>query len=207
MKYIFAFIIFLSGAYVYSQKAIKKVVLAKEVSFIEVDANNVFNVSMQTHKGDDVIIVTKMEGEYQNEFVNTVKEEGTTLFIGVEQRPLFNKPNDKLGAHKVISVSLEIEVPEYKEVYISGNYTGMELRGHYKSIEAITANELIVLDNISGGTIKARTRNGNIVAQKISGEVRAKSEYGKVYKGSLKPGNTNFELNSLNGNIYINKTE
>ena len=63
---------------------------------------------------------------------------------------------------------------------------------------------MVYMKNTFGNLIQARTRNGNIVVENSKGSFEAISKYGKVYKEKFKKGNTKFELNSLNGNIYIN---
>ncbi len=203
----FFIVFFLTVSFSFAQKAVDMVVFADGVSLIDVNAENIFSVTITTHTSDEVFITTLMDGEYQNEFVNTVKEDGTTLYLGVENRPLFDKPNDKLSAHKVVAISLNIVVPEYKEVRIHGSYTKIEASGKYAVMEATTGNETIVLDNISGNLIKARTRKGAIIVTRAAGIIKAVSKYGQIYQGTLKNGITKFELNSLNGDIYVNKTE
>ncbi len=188
----------------FAQKAVEKSVYAKGVALIDIDAQNVYKVSIKTHASNNVLITTVMDGEYQNEFINTIKEDGTTLYIGVENRPLFDKPNDKLSAHKVVAVALEVLVPAYKQVRIVGDYTQVYVEGKYDNLQISTGNEMVYMKNTFGNLIQARTRNGNIVVENSKGSFEAISKYGKVYKEKLKKGNTKFELNSLNGNIYIN---
>ncbi|QLE01361.1 hypothetical protein HX109_07205 [Galbibacter sp. BG1] len=187
-----------------AQKAVTKSVAAEGVSFVSIDASNLFSVSISTGNNEKIALRTTMEGEYQNEYINTIKEEGTTLFVGVEKRPLFNAPNDKLSAHKVVSVHLEIKVPKNMDVKIYGDYTEIKATGEFGVLELITGNKLIFLDSVQGLLVNARTQNGNIILKDASGTIEANSKYGKVHReGAIFDGNTKFEINSLNGNIYI----
>ncbi len=135
----------LQGGWVIGQKSVEKSVDVTSVSKIVLDASNLFGVSLSTIKGSQVFLDTQMEGEYQEKYINSVKKEGTTLYIGVERAPAFHDINDKLSAHKVVSVHLDIAVPEFKEVVVYGDYTSISARGKYKLLELSTRNKPITI--------------------------------------------------------------
>ncbi|MCX2680569.1 hypothetical protein OOZ15_11510 [Galbibacter sp. EGI 63066] len=201
------FILFIGvGITGYAQKEVRKSISVKEITFVQVDAENVFEVVIDTHKADQIIAEAFMEGEYQNELMISLKEEGTTLWIGTEFRPSYANPNDKLSAHKVLSVALHITLPEHMELNVQGKGTTMKLSGNYKELKAVTNSQWVFLKDITGA-ISVKTIDGDILTENIKGKMVADSKYGTVNSSFVKDGHSYFELNSVNGDIYINKKE
>lgn len=191
----------------FSQRAVEKIYTSEGITLIDIDAEHVFQVKLSTHSAKNVEVKTIFNGEYQNEFVNTTKEDGTTLFIGVAQQPLFTNPNDKLSAHKVVSVALEIIVPAYKDVRVLGVYTEISAEGNYTNLETSTASGMLFFNSINADLVKGKTQSGDILIENSAGNFQAISKYGTVEEGKQVFGNTKFELNSVSGDIYINNIE
>ncbi|MEO1547404.1 MAG: hypothetical protein AAFU74_11710, partial [Bacteroidota bacterium] len=120
--------------------------------------------------------------------------------------PNFEHPNDKLSAHKVIAIALQIKIPKYKQVNVFGTGARVLVTGLYRNLGVVLADGECILDDV-GEIVEVKTQNGNIRVVSGKGICEASSDYGQVV-GSLDTiGNTVYNLHSKEGNIYLNKTK
>ncbi|TRZ45850.1 hypothetical protein DMZ48_00800 [Robertkochia solimangrovi] len=190
-----------------AQKVLEKVFDAHDLTSVNINADQMYRVELHTHRKPSVTIIASMEGEYRNDLVITADQKGSSLFVESRFMPLFKDPNDKLSAHKVVSVDLVISVPESVKVSLSGHATRVLPKGNFSDLEIKTYDGPVFLVGTSG-LIEVRTFSGDIHASGIKGVIaRAESSYGKIFKGKVVPGGSEFRFNSVNGNIHINENE
>src|SRR5680860_651094 len=113
-------VIFLTANILYAQKIVKKTIINPKIEAITLDVTNSFELSVETAPGNEIMVEAAIDGEYSNDLLVNVKESGNTLLVNTEFQPNFKKPNDKLSAHKVISIALKVLLPERKRVTIFG---------------------------------------------------------------------------------------
>ena len=77
------------------------------------DSDTVFTVRLSSEKTDKIRINTHVEGEYHENVVVNTSEENKTLTVTTGYSPFFEKENDKLAAHKVIAIDMELEIYIY----------------------------------------------------------------------------------------------
>ena len=188
------------------QKLVEKAFLGSHVQSIQIDAGPCYRIDLVTGTTDQVEIVAHMEGEYARDLMISMKEEAATLKIGVGFQPGFNSPNDKLSAHKVVSIALAISLPSQKRVQLFGTGCHVRATGDYRHLEISLSDGSCHLEAV-GERVEASTQQGDIWLLTASGQVQAHSEYGQVLGEKVPPGAPQFVLHSVEGDIHIRKTK
>lgn len=188
------------------QKLVKKAFITPETQFIQVDSQNCYKLSVTTSEQEEVSVAASIEGEYSKDLLVAIEQKGATVLISTGFQPNFTNPNDKLSAHKVISIELNISLPEYKEVSIYGTNCNVLAEGNYKRLNVKLADGTCTLENILE-TVEVNTQKGNIFLSTFDGDITAKSIYGEVVRETIPKGDNVFVLNTVEGNIYLKKTK
>ena len=188
------------------QKVVEKTLLNPDENFIQLDTKNCYLVELSTSKSKELRVEASIEGEYSKNLVVRLEEDGANVLISADFLPNFRIPNDKLSAHKVISISLKITIPENIMVKVFGTSSKVVAKGNYENLNISLANGDCSLYNVTEN-IYVKTQKGTISVITGKGKVAAKSTYGTVKIAKLPEGNTLYKLESVEGNIYVNKTE
>ena len=117
-----------------AQKKVYKSVLDDHIELIQVDATNCFIVEVETSNDNQITVQTEIEGEYSQDLGIEVFTNGNTLLIDAGFNPNFKNPNDKLSAHKVISIAIKIIMPIQKKLEVFGTNARVVLEGAYKEV-------------------------------------------------------------------------
>ena len=189
-----------------AQKIVKKTLINPESRAFQIDALNCFEVQIGTSRTNEIVIAASIEGEYQKDLLVNVEEEGSNVMISAGFQPNFKNPNDKLSAHKVISIALAISLPENTDVAIFGTTANVIAEGLYKRMSISLSDGDCRMANI-GETVQVTTQKGNIFLAAPAGQVDAQSNYGKVLGDSIPMGNSTFRLQAIEGNIHLKRTE
>lgn len=159
---------------------------------------------LETHSGNRLRVAATIEGEYTQDLVVKIEEAANKLLISTDFLPSFTNPNDKLSAHKVISIGLKISLPEQMYVQCYGTNTNVLAKGNYNTLQLALVDGQCTLAH-TNGQVKVKTQTGAIYATLAQGQVSAKSNYGQVKKGQILPGSNLVELYSVEGDIFINQ--
>jgi len=200
---IFLFSLFLCLG-VQAQKSIRKSIVNPRTSWVHIDTEHCFELALGNSDSKEVIVQAHIDGEYSEDLLIEMEEEGTTLLIRPDFRAEFQHPNDKLSAHKVISIHLIVLVPEYTNVKVYGSHTLVEANGIFSATE-FTLDDGQCTMNIDAETLEATTHSGDIYFKSKGAKVEASSRYGVVKGGPIPPGNGSVSLRSTSGNIYLKK--
>ncbi|MEM9362870.1 MAG: hypothetical protein AAGA43_09550 [Bacteroidota bacterium] len=188
------------------QKLLRKTLVGSHVSSIVIDAKNCYQVKLETTDTHELRVNASIEGEYSKDLVVNIETEGNSILVSTGFHPNFIFPNDKLSAHKVISIALEVKIPQYKEVAVYGTNSNVMAKGDYRNLTVkLSDGDCEIID--VGETVDVLTQKGNIWLTTGSGIVEAISDYGKVFKNSVPKGDKHYTLQSKEGNIYLNKTK
>ena len=185
-----------------AQKSIRKSIVNPRTSWVHIDTEHCFELLLENSDSEEVIIQAKIDGEYSDDLLIEMEEDGTTLMIRPDFRPDFRHPNDKLSAHKVISIHLLVQVPEYTNVNVFGNHTQVEVNGIF-SVSEFTLDDGQCTMKIEAETLMATTHSGDIYFESKGARVVAESRYGTVEGGPIAMGNGSVSLRSTSGNIYL----
>ncbi len=206
MKKVAVPIVFLLSFFAIGQKQVRKTLINHESKSIQIDAENCYKILLDTTEGQEILIDAIIDGEYQKDLIVNIEEEGSNVFISSGFQPNFINPNDKLSAHKVVSIELKIAVPEYMNVHLFGTSTNVHIEGIYRKLRIDLADGICTLLN-TGEHVAVKTQNGDIFLQTHSGIVNTKSNYGKVFGAQIPEGNNLYSLRTVEGNIHLSKTE
>ena len=190
-----------------AQKKLQRIILADHIGLVQVNTANCFKVELHTAAVKNVNIEAEIEGEYSRDLNIEVTTIGSTLLIEAGFVPSFENPNDKLSAHKVISIILHVTIPSYLNVELFGTNSHVVIAGEYKEVGVLLSDGNCDLYNVLGD-VKVKTQSGAIKILSKSAEISAKSKFGKVSFNPI-PYNSLFfyELQTVTGNIELSKTE
>lgn len=200
------FLLFLGNSGARAQKVSERSYDAAELTKLQIDAEQIFEVELKSTL--ETVIRTRIfiEGEYQSELTVTAKQDGSTLFLKGVFMPSFENPNDKLSAHKVVSVRVVVLVPADIIVEVAGSATRVTAQGAYEDLYIRTGKGPVFLEQ-PRGLIRVKTLSGEIIARGAEGVLTATSGYGKVVRNKVPKGNSGLSLETVSGDIYINKQE
>jgi len=188
------------------QKVIRKTIINPENQAIQLNTNNCYRVILETSKNKELSIEAEIEGEYQKDLVIKIEEDGSNVYIDAGFLPNFVNPNDKLSAHKVLSIALKITIPEDCYVNVFGTNSEVQATGKYKELKISLATGNCFLVNVTD-SVRVKTQKGTISLVAESGKIEASSVYGLVKISKIPESNFNYKLESVEGNIYVSKTE
>ncbi|QCX02120.1 hypothetical protein FGM00_19105 [Aggregatimonas sangjinii] len=206
MKTPFILIFLLSLSIGVSQTLVEKTIVDSSILFIEIDAANCYAIAMETTEGNEMRIMAEMDGEYHSDLVLKVREEGNTLQVGAGFQPNFRKPNDKLSAHKVVSIALQLILPKNKRVVLNGTSCNISAKGSYLNLAVALNDGQCVLENISE-EVTVRTQSGDILVKSDGATISAESKYGNVGTNKIPEGNNRYVLKTVTGNIRFSEME
>ena len=168
MRIIFAIILFFGFQLSFSQKVTEREMDATDVVEIAVLADEVFSISIESEERETVKIQAIIEGEYYESVLLQVTSEAISenkieqrLSIGTGYTPFFEKENDKLAAHKVISIDLLITIPKNLKVSVSSSLASVQAKGSFESLNVSIKNGHCLLVEFKGNT-QIHTQNGDI---------------------------------------------
>lgn len=198
-------IIFLSIQMAIGQKIVKKTILNTTDTAIDINTTNCYRVIINTSKTNEIVVEATMAGEYSNDLALNIFEEGNTLLIDTSLNANFELPDDKLGAHKVIAITLDIKIPENLNVNLHGTSSAINAHGTYDNL-VVTLNDGKCVLKTSGKKTTVKTQSGTIELFVKSATIQATSNYGKVTSDKIPLGVFEYNLNTITGDIHIYKT-
>ena len=189
-----------------AQRVIKKSVFDPTASIITIDAENCFKVELSTSETKEIVVQAHIDGEYKNELVLHVVHHGPSVEISTDFQPYFVQPNDKLSAHKVLSISLEVQIPENMDVGIIGTSTNVFVHGEYAHLRVLLDDGSCNLSAIYG-TMKITTRSGDINVYTKGATFLIKNSFGIVEREPIPEADVFFDLTTTMGDVHLIKTE
>lgn len=190
----------------HSQKLLSKTYPVPDNALVQLDARNNYRVEVRTTKREDILVEAMMEGEYQGEMLVQLTERGNTLHIATRNQPAFDFPNDKLSAHKVISVGLRISLPEHLAFQLYGRSATVIVQGAYRDVDISLSSGNCSLE-VETEQAKVKTLSGNIRATAKPEHVQAESQYGLIHGNPTGGKSAVYTLNTITGNITIHNKE
>jgi hypothetical protein len=171
--------------------------------FIESDAINAIRIL--SGKGDKISLSARVEGEYNESVVINSKYRGRSLLLTSGFSPYFTKDNDKLAAHKVLSIEMTLGIPEKTAVVIRSRSAYVRSQGKLKYLETVLSEGTTDLANFIGDA-RLYSQKGDIsvvVVGNVGG--RAVSTYGSVQTDLPLQGEYFIEASSIQGDVILRK--
>jgi len=207
MRYTF-FILFL--ALVFSAKAqsiVERKIAVDHIEQLHLKVDEVFGVYISTNPNiNELKIKSYSEGEYAQNIGFNFTEENKTLTIQTVFPEILSSGYDKLSAHKVFAVRLEIEIPQHKSVIIQSDLASVYGKGNYTYFEAELKSGRCELHQFSGKAL-VNTFKGDIEVETFEEKITAFSTHGTVkMEPTFKKGNK-ISLKSIDGDINVRHEE
>lgn len=182
-----------------------KTLSAENIDVINFNFDKVYKVNLSTHKSASIIVEAKVEGENKEHIVLTNKRFMKSLYVSSNFQPTYKDANDKLSAHKIISIELNIKVPEQKSIYIKSDIANITGEGSYGKLTLELTNGNCKISKFSGNAL-VNTIEGNIEFQSNFATIKTSSKYGTINSEDLIIGDDTIDLNSINGDISVTKS-
>ncbi len=188
----------------YAQNTINKAISAKDISEIVVDGNQIFNIEVEARPSKEIIINSLTDGEYQNEYKIHSEIKDGQLFIKLQKTPLYNIPDDKRNAHKVVAATLKVVMPEGLNIAIKSDIGSVNALGKFKTISIELLQGSV---NVIGFAERAmiNTFDGNICVTTENATIEAVSNNGKITVPKERFKNAYWILKSIDGDIKVVK--
>ncbi len=187
-----------------AQRDTQEILDASKIKSIRIESDEVFLVSVIASPISEIFIKTHSEGEYFDNIQLNSKVEDGTLILSSEYPEILSGGYDKLSAHKVFSLEIEMRIPENLELDITSNIASLVAEGNYKTILANLKQGYCHLFNFSGAA-DINTYGGDILVETDHGIIEADSRYGTIEIPDFLPGRNAIRLTSINGNIKVYK--
>ncbi len=194
------------GTLAVAQTHLKRTIEASSISLLQINADNCYELRLETVHSDEIVIEAQLEGEYSKDLELSVRQNGKTLVVDAGFPSDFIKPNDKLSAHKVVSIGLHVLLPQWKNVAVYGTNVRVVAKGDYSDLDIVLADGKCELNQVSKkATVK--TQSGDITIKADRGSINAFSKYGTVEQLVLPKGLNLYNLSTVTGNIELRKPE
>lgn len=185
-----------------AQRRLQKTFLDDHVKSVIISGDQCFEINLGTTPTQEVVVQADMEGEYQNDVFIEMETIGNSLRIGTNFAPNFERPNDKLSAHKVLSIRLNVLLPEWLKVSLSAVDCQVATTGNYRELQIMLSGGGCSLQHQAEQTL-VNTISGFIEAKVISGQINAHSGFGEVNLEKVPNGDAIYSLKSTRGNIRV----
>ena len=206
MKHLLFPILLFMGLDLHAQKETQKLIDAEGVNTIVVSSDEIFRINLSTSTEPFIRISTRADGEYFNNISMDALVKGETLFLTSMFNRSLQEGFDKLSAHKVYAMEVDLQVPVGMKVEIISNLTSVHAKGIYDNLLVQSTGGSCYLVGFVGNAV-LNTYNGNIHVETEDAEVDANSRHGLISLPENLVGSHKISLTSINGNIRVKKTK
>ncbi|WP_299152473.1 hypothetical protein [uncultured Christiangramia sp.] len=199
-------ILFCTNMSLHVQRDTREIFNAAGIESIDILTNEVFKITITATNTDRIRLITHSEGEYFNQIRIQTKVDDGNLSIETSYPQELTGGFDKLSAHKVFSLELELEIPKDLEISVDSNIASLITFGSFSQLTANLKDGYCNLREFAGNAT-INTYEGNIRVETASGLVEAVSRNGKVEIPEHFSGRNPIKLKSIDGNILVLKTK
>lgn len=205
-KIIFLVLFFLLAGTGFGQKQMQYRILAEELKGIYIDSDEVFQIRVQASKIQEFKITAEVEGETFESVLVDPKQENDLWRIYIKRSIGFKAFDDKLAAHKVISIVLNIEIPENKELWVRSSLASLWAEGTFKYLNVnLMSGDCNLINYLGDGVIN--TLRGSIYIETSNAQVEAISRNGNNETENKSDGKYHLKLKSVDGNIRVSQSQ
>ncbi|MEJ6791307.1 MAG: hypothetical protein QNK89_00815 [Lacinutrix sp.] len=101
----------------YGQKTEKKIINNNAIKCIIIEGDDIFKIDTKTAKTNLITLTTKIEGEGAQNTTIITEVKSDSLLISSIYKGYLKKNNDKLSAHKQLSIDVSIIIQEYNSKF------------------------------------------------------------------------------------------
>lgn len=206
MKYILFLLFLVFNFYSHAQHITQKTFSKEAISSISIHGEYVFKITVDAKPVSEITVRSRVEGENNENIVLITEAKNNHLYIAVKQQPLFVDANDKLSAHKVISVEINVVIPGHLSMGIDLYESDLIVKGAYDKVRVHSDTGNCIFTAFQGSA-RIDTRNGNVAMQTNHAKVSAASKNGYIKKEEIDAGNQEVLIKTINGNVTITKSQ
>lgn len=191
-----------------AQKKLMQSYSNPNITGIYVNSNEIFEIRLKAQPVSEITVTTLIEGEtFESSLLQTVIEDGI-LKITTGRTPDFVPYNDKLSAHKVLSIVLEIALPEGLDIDIYSTLAGVDGKGRFGQVQMNLGRGGCRMEEFRfRESAQINTLAGSINIATITTPVTAQSRNGTVVIPNEFPAGEGLMLQSIQGDITVRKSE
>ena len=209
MRIFFFILIFLFfGSYCcVAQKVIEKEFSAEGLHKLSIADDSIFSIKIITSKRESIKMKVHVSGEHSEAIIIEENRSKGKLSLKTAVMPYFAFENDKLAAHKVMAIEVELFIPENISIEIKSKLASLETKGKIPNLAvSLQKGSCTITDFLGNAHLKTVDGNIMVKAQKeVSG--KAVSKYGTVENTLSSQGKFLVEAESINGDIYMLQTK
>ncbi|AXG68667.1 hypothetical protein KORDIASMS9_00883 [Kordia sp. SMS9] len=181
----------------FAQKTTQQTIAINDVEEIRIHTAKIFQLNIYSTNKNVLKIETHMEGEYYRDVNVITSTKNKKLQLSCELAEDFQLPNDKLSAHKVFAITMNVYIPKQLKVQLEGDETQVYVQGNYKKFWAVLISGNYTLNELEGEAI-IQTKKGDIhyIKQKLPTFETASDQQIVFYEKGKK-----VELKADNGKI------
>ena len=202
MKHIICLLLFCNLSLFAQKEITHNFTIDNDVHTLFFNLNDVFQVTIHTIQQQHIKITARSEGEYANYFVLDEIQEGETFTITGDISFIFPDFQDKLSAHKVHAISVDVWLPKNLQVVLQSDIANVSISGNFESFRADLSSGNCFLTQISG-KITASSVSGNIVLYANAGNLITETNIGTISKIKLTAGASSYVLKTNKGDITV----
>jgi len=188
-----------------AQKIIEKSWDASKFEAVEIISDDIFKIIITSKETATISLSTKIEGENYEQVLVDISEEKQprTLTLSTGFTPFFEGANDKLAAHKVISIEMELIVPQNYSVLVRSALASARLEGSFREVRLDLEFGNCVLTSFYGDA-DINTTHGSIIVYAREGVTAQANTMRGMVKNELNlKGALQIRAQSVNGDITI----
>lgn len=189
-----------------AQKRLEQSFYDKDIAGLYIKSDEIFEIHLSTSVSDHITIGTLIDGETFESSLLKTSVENNILKIETGKTPDFEPFNDKLSAHKVLSIVLYIDLPEGMDIDIFSTLASVDAQGSFGQVQINLGRGGCRLVNFrfrESATIK--TLAGTIKAEVDIAKVQAQSRNGNVVIASGFTQGYPLVLKSIHGDVIVTK--
>ncbi|MUP45235.1 hypothetical protein E0K83_05690 [Gramella sp. BOM4] len=206
MKRLFCILFLFFGIMAQAQRETRETIDARNIEILRIATDEVYQIKLIATETPGISIKTHSEGEYFRDIILDTEIKDGELKITSRYPQELAGGYDKLSAHKVFSLEVEIRVPEGLEIVITSNLASVIASGNFERFHADLKQGYCKLLDFSGSAV-INTFSGDILVETNSGAIEAKSRHGKLILPDFLPGQMPLRLTSIDGDIQVRKTK
>ena len=189
-----------------AQKQTERLIDAAKLERIILQSDEIYRITVSTAPVETISIKSRADGEYYNNISLDTEVVGKQLFLKSRFREILQSGFDKLSAHKVFAMEIELVISEAMELEVNSNVASVYISGIYDRVLVQLKGGSCYLKNFSGDAL-INTFDGNIEVVTRAAKIEADSRHGKIEIPENSSGIYNISLNSINGNIKVQETK
>ncbi len=190
-----------------AQKVIQKEIASEGIQTLSIVDDAIYKITIRSSEESIVKVSAHIFGEHAESVLIEAIIIEETLSLKTGFSPFFALENDKLAAHKIMAIEMEITLPKKMAVEIKSKLASVNTDGIFNNLNISIENGNCILTNILGNA-HIKTTGGNIIVwAKNSVLGKAFSKNGTVENELLNHGKFVVEAESSYGNISLLQTK